>query len=368
MNLTNLVRLCGAVAIAWTLVAMGAGMCGIKPRPSADANFFLVEPSLRAAIAVSPREQPGPEEYRLVDRSTGRTERLPLPEDERWGCVSLSPWRDEQGDQEAVGRWNRPAPEEGQAFCGLGLFRLSNPEKVHRVELDVVPTGRPCWVPDRPGEFLFPAGDGRLHRCRLTGGDDLDEKTPKNVGKEESSIRANATRPVVWRCAEPGAGRPCMTDPVWPSEKELRRFVFVALSLRSGDDTKRRLESSRIWWLEMSEGGHKILSAGPLTAPAENPATSRSVVERMPNVTVGPSGHPTLAFLTRAQGDPSWQLCVAELSLDKLTGKPVIAPGRESFRGVVDDLVPSPPTFSADGQAVFAFAKGGHLKKYSLTR
>jgi hypothetical protein len=117
----------------------------------------------------------------------------------------------------------------------------------------------------------------------------------------------------------------------------------------------------------MSEGGYEILSAGPLTGQ-NAAATSRSVVDRMPNVTLGPSGRPTLAFLTRAQGDTSWRLRVAALSLEKSTGKPVIAPGPETIRDMADDLVPSPPTFSTDGQVVFAFAEGGHLKRYSLSR
>jgi hypothetical protein len=158
-----------------------------------------------------------------------------------------------------------------------------------------------------------------------------------------------------------------MTDPVWPCEKELQRFIFVALSLQQTTaENKRRQEPSRIWWLEMSDGGYEIVAAGPLTGPS--PATNRSVVERMPNVTVGPSGRATIAFLTRAKEDTSWRLCAASLSLDDSTGKPVIAPGRERIRNVAVDLVPSTPAFSTDGQAVFAFAEGGHLRRFSLSR
>jgi hypothetical protein len=173
---------------------------------------------------------------------------------------------------------------------------------------------------------------------------------------------------VAWHCVEPGSGRTFMTDPVWPCEKELQRFIFVALSLQTTGEAKRRLEPSRIWWLEMSDGGYGIVSAGPLTGLATNPATNRSVVERMPNVTVGPAGRPTLAFLTRDQGSTSWRLSLAALSLDKSTGKPVIAPGRETIRAEADELIPSPPTFSTDGQSVFAFAEGGRIKRYSLPR
>jgi hypothetical protein len=366
MNLTNLVRLCGAVAIAWTLVAMGAGMVGLDSRPSADVNFFLAERSLHGAVAVSPATLPGLDEYRLVDRSTGRSEPFPLPEGERWGCVSVSPWRDQDGGLEVIGRWNRLAGAEERAFCGLGWFRLSDPSIVHRIELDVIPTGRPCWVPDRPGEFLFPAGDGRLYRCHLTRGEDADKKAPNRSREESRFARANSPRPVVWKCAEPGFGCTFMADPVWPVEKDLRRFVFVSLALQSRHDNKRRLEPSRIWWLEMSEGGQKIVSAGPLTEPAPYPATGRSVIEQMPNVSVGPSGRLTLAYLKRAQRKTGWRLCLAELALDKATGKPKIAARPETVGDAVDDLVLSPPMFSTDGQAVFASAEGGQIKRYSL--
>ena len=159
-----------------------------------------------------------------------------------------------------------------------------------------------------------------------------------------------------------------MTDPVWPSEKELQRFIFVSLSLQLGRDRKRRLEPGRIWWLEMSEGGYEIVSAGPLTEPGENPATSRSVVERMPNVSVGPSGRFRLAFLKRPQGETSWRLGLGELALAKSTGKPVITPIPETVPSAPDQLLLSPPLFSTDGQAVFASVEGGQIKRYSLAQ
>ena len=39
----------------------------------------------------------------------------------------------------------------------------------NRITLDVLPTGKPCWVNGRPGEILFPAGDGQLYRCNIAG-------------------------------------------------------------------------------------------------------------------------------------------------------------------------------------------------------
>ena len=217
MNLTNLVRLCGAVAIAWTLVAMGAGMVRYQraSRPSVP-QMRAISITGQALAArrdrgLSSQRLPGVEEELSPGRSdlTGRTEPFPLPGDERWGCVSVSPWRDQDGNLEAVGRWNRLDAGEGQAFCGLGLFRLSDPSIVHRIELDVVPTGKPCWVPGRPGDFLFPAGDGQLHRCHLSRerpGCSMPRTPDQSAASGENWSRAKSPRPVAWRCAPPGSG------------------------------------------------------------------------------------------------------------------------------------------------------------------
>ncbi len=368
MNLMNMVRLCGLVVIGWILMALGVGMCGSSRRPSVETNFFLPKPSLHEAVAVSQSKRGGVEEYRLVDRSTGRAEPLPLPEDASWGFLSVSPWRDQEGNLEAVGRWNRFNARGEQAFCGLGLFSLADTSVVHSIDLDVLPTGRPCWVPGRSGDLLFPAGDGQLHRCHLARDRDGQSGTPDRGGTAAGAARLAATRPVTWRCALPGSGKVFIADPVWPGDKELRKFLFVSLSLQGAHEGRLRFEPPTIWWLEMSEGGDEILSAGTLTGPATNPDQSRSVIDRMPNVTVGPSGGLALAYLTRAGRETSWRLCLAALSLENGTGKPVIAGVSQPGQEVADGLVPIPPTFSSDGQAVFAATEDGRINKYSLAR
>ena len=49
----------------------------------------------------------------------------------------------------------------------MGSFRLSDGAVLSRVPMEILPTGRPCWVPGQERTILFPAGDGRLYRCRL---------------------------------------------------------------------------------------------------------------------------------------------------------------------------------------------------------
>jgi hypothetical protein len=363
MNLMNMVRLCGLVAIGWTLMALGIGVLGIKGSPPAATNFFLPEPSLHETLAVSRSGLAGLEEYRLVDRSTGSALPLALPEDEKWACLSVAPWRDQEGNLEAAGRWIRRNPTAEQAFCGLGLLRLGDTKVVDRIDLDVLPTGRPCWVPGRPGDLLFPAGDGLLYRCRLTRGQDA--RTENGIGQRGTAHSGKSTlpRPVTWRCAVPGSGGTFVSDPVWSSAKELRRFVFVSLSLQSRVDARRVYEHARIWWLEMNEHADEIVGAGRLTVPEPRSTGSRSMDERMPNVSVCPSGKLTVAYLTRAHENNSWRLNLAPLALDVRTGRPAIAGGPGE---VASDLQLIPPAFSTDGQIVFASAKDGRIKKYPV--
>ena len=365
MNLMNMVRLCGLVAIGWILMALGLGVLGIKGPEPAATNFFLPEPSLHQALAVCRSSLSGPEEYRLVDRSTGSTRLLSLPEDENWACLSVSPWLNQEGNLEAVGRWTRRNPTADQAFCGLGLLRLGDTTVVDRIDLDVLPTGRPCWVPDRPGDLLFPAGDGLLYRCRLAGGQDARRENGKGQQGVAHFGKSTGPRPVTWRCAVPGSGGTFLCDPVWSSAKELRRFVFVSLSLQSRVDSRRVYEPARIWWLEMNEHADEILGAGRLTGPELRRALSRSMDERMPTVSVDPGGKLTLAYLTRSQGSNAWRLSLAALALDPRTGSPLIAGGPVE---AASDLQLIAPTFSSDGQVVFASATDGGIEQYSVPR
>jgi hypothetical protein len=369
MNLMNMIRLFGFVLIAWTVLALGVGVCRTNLRPAEETHFFLPEPALHEAVGVSRSQLTCVEEYRLVDRSTGKAQALRLPEDATWGFVTVSPWRDQDGNLEAIGRWSRPGAPGEQSFYGLGLFRVSDASIVRSIDLDVLPTGKPCWVPGRPGDLLFPAGDGQLHRCRLThdGNVNVNARTNADAQSHTSSSPSARPYPIAWRCALPGTGRVVIADPVWPADTALRSFVFVSLTLQTNLGGKPRFEPAQIWWLEMSELGDEILSAGRLTAPAPgSTAQGRPVVERLPSVSVSPSGRIKLAYLTRARSESSWRLSVAALSLEQATGKPVIAGLAPPSEEVPSGLLPVQPTFSADGQSVFTAADDGRIKAHSL--
>ena len=103
MNLMTLIRLVALLAIAWVLLSLGAGMLGVGAHSPGPRAYFLWNSSPHDAVAVAHPEDRSKEEYHLVDRTTGRTEPLAVPRDQKWGLLSVSPWRDQEGKLEAAG-------------------------------------------------------------------------------------------------------------------------------------------------------------------------------------------------------------------------------------------------------------------------
>src|SRR4051812_1729309 len=103
--------------------------------------------------------------FYLIDRVSGSSNLVPLPDEDQWGLLSVSPWSDAEGNREIVGHCHSlAAPLDGHPFWGLARLSLPEGRVIERVKLDLLPSGRPCWLPDRPGEILFAAGDGQFYR------------------------------------------------------------------------------------------------------------------------------------------------------------------------------------------------------------
>jgi len=369
MNLMRLIRLLVLLSIGWTAVALGAGVLGVGARPTAAPTYFIPRPSFHDAFTSAQPLLPGSDEFHLVDRTTGRIDPFPVPEDDRWGLFSVSPWRDREGNLEAVGRWVIRTDVAGeQAFCGLGLFRLPDGMVKSRISLEVLPTGRPCWVPGRPREFLFPAGDGRLHRCQIALDAPLEDSAPLGGPVGRDGERAAQPRAVTWQCEPPGRRDTFLADPVWPSEPRLRRFVFVALSRQVPHGKKMVYEPSKLWWLEMSEHADAILAAGPLTRPGPEGSQVDGIMERSPNVAVDPEGKISLVYLTRRPAARLCQLRSAALEIDRESGRPRINSPRSTSHLLDEGLAPAPLMVSADGRSVYAAAGDGRIVKYPIPR
>lgn len=181
MSLITFVRSFAAFVLGWILVALGIGAMG-GMRTRVDIAASQIELPVRYDLLCDDR--PGSARNELIDRVTGKSAPLRLPTEDQWTNLSIPPWRDANGDEEVVGRW---VSRGDGAFCGMGSFRLSDGAVLSRVPMEVLPIGRPCWIPGQPRSILFTAGDGRLHRCRLTIGDHASGMTGSesdNSGQE----------------------------------------------------------------------------------------------------------------------------------------------------------------------------------------
>ena len=206
MNLMTLVRLVVLLVLGWIVVALGVGVLGVGTNETAGATFYIPTPSLVDTFTLGRLDHPSSVQHRLIDRSTGRVEPLSLPEDKAWSLLSVSPWRDQQGLSTAVGRWI--SRQEGQeAFCGLGLLKLPGGTLANCLSLEVLPTGKPCWVPGQTDEILFPAGDGQLYRCNIGGNAKDDGNDGSHGTSRGDGGNVVAPRVVTWDNKPPGSGR-----------------------------------------------------------------------------------------------------------------------------------------------------------------
>ena len=103
MNLMTLVRLLVVIVVGWTAVSLSAGVLGVVVHQAPDSTFFLPRPALEDAISVGEFDSRGRVRYGLLDQTNGRVDPLTLPEQDAWSLLSVSPWRNKDGNLEAAG-------------------------------------------------------------------------------------------------------------------------------------------------------------------------------------------------------------------------------------------------------------------------
>jgi hypothetical protein len=170
--------------------------------------------------------QARPNHY-LLNRNSGETRPFAMPAGERLGLVSVSPWLDSEGNSEAVGQCNSQATGDG-AGPFWGLVRLSVPRMlpIDRIQLNILPTSRPCWVPGRPGTIIFAAGDGQRYWFDFTT-PAVTEVDPSSETADPST--APVPRIVAWNSPGPCNGAVFLADPAWPGNPSFPRIVFATV-------------------------------------------------------------------------------------------------------------------------------------------
>jgi hypothetical protein len=339
-SLTGLVRLVGFLGVLTCAVAVA--LARFQPTP---AHFRLATPPHYGVINGFVLH-PAPGDLKFLDAETGRFCPVRLPEGDRLDYGSCSPWEDEDGEYQVVGRWSHREPGTGREF-GLARYSLPSGRVLDYVPLNVMPAGHPCWFPGTAARVIFAGADGRLYHVRFegsgsrAGGGDLTGEEPR-------------VEPVDWRCPAPGS-RLLIRDPVWPTDPRLGGRLIVSLSYRlPGDD--QQLSAGRLWWLKLSADGKAVVEAGPMTEPVRDSAWNHGE-ERFPNLAVTPDGRLTLAYLWHAGPEYRWDLRLAPIGLDPKTGAPRLRAG--DARTVTTGHLGEVPPFSADGRHVFAIVFDG---------
>lgn len=360
MNLMNLIRGLVALLVCYTIAALGLGVLGTRGVSLRSTEYYSPTPAFSDAVPVwGNRVARG--EHVLVDTRTGALEPIRLPDEEGWGFLSVSPWRDRQGKLLAVGRWvrsNREGTEE--PLWGLGVLRLPDATVVERSPLDLLPTGRPCWLPDAPGSIVFPAADGQLHRADLN----LDA-APQGEGltlEPSAAARRGLTRvrPVSLAFNPAGDSQVLIQDPVVSSDPRLRRILFAAVSLPGGPGARKTFQAAKVWWLELGVNGEQIVAAGPLEASARQSLEPIDIAERHPNIAVH-ENRIRLVYLARRPGDQTGAIRERELEIDPQTQRPRVkdAAPAPAPAPAAEALALGPLLVSADGGSVFALDRWG---------
>lgn len=358
MSLMSLVRWIGVVVIAWTLVAIGIGASGTRLE---DRELVASRSPGAGSVEAMPTSWPEARGFDLIDRTDGRRTPMRLPEGELWSEVSISPWPGPGGELEAVGRWVNTHRDD---FSGWAIFRPSDGAVVSRIATEILPTGRPCWVPGVPRMIVYAAADGQLFRYRLSSTDDAPVVRRPPV---YASGRGEPSEPVVWDVTPPGLGRPVVIDPAWSSDPRLRRWVFAAMMTIDRDTERLQYGPNRLWWLELSDDASRILAAGRLIDPAPDDAAAAHLERRFPNIAVGPDGHCRLVFLERRERTRDWRLRSVPLEFDARTGRPRASGTRITpAPGMGRSLEPAPLLLSADGSKVFGISPSGLLGAWSV--
>lgn len=271
-----------------------------------------------------------------VDRDGGPPLDLGFGENELLEYASCSPWRDEQGHSQIVGRWSWNL-RSGSSDTSYGLARFSLPdgELLDHVETDVVPVSSPCWYPGTRARVLFAAGDGMLYQYNFEAAESGDGRD----GRREAQ-----PHPLTWNCAVPGGDGVFLSEPNWPSDPRFSHLLFVGL--RKTVTSKARLSSTstQIWWLRLSDDGGSIDEAGLLLEPSADGEESNY---RCPTFGEAPGGRPVLAYYRRHERRSS-ELYVVPIDLDPESRCPRTASAPGSM--IADRCLTSPPFFSRDGR------------------
>jgi hypothetical protein len=339
-SFSSLVRLLVLLAMGSTMIAVGVARLD-PPRPirrmmKHESHVNISEYYLDVADRTP----------RWLDVETGRVLPLPMTGGDVLDAASTSPWVDEQGERQVVGRWSRRTLEGTLSTIkdiGLGRYSFPKGEPLDLVSTEIVPVGQPCWFPGTGAKVLFTAGDGLVYRYAFEEEKGADDATPSRPSGDRQP------RPVTWRCEKPGVGDVFLSDLSFPSDPRMSGCVVAALREQERVPGQGlRYTRTRLYWLKLNHAGTEVVEAGRLVEPDAGHSHDGEFDERAPSISTLSDGSLALAYLRQHAGRMGWELRIAPVNFPGDPGVPRVL--ETSARLLSSTCQPSHPAFSSDGR------------------
>ena len=339
-SLQSLIRMTMLLVVGSTILAVSISRLDppqqvrryARPSTSVSVSDFL--------LAGSDREQ------RWINPETGEFKVIPVQVDGILEAASCSPWVDDSGKRQIVGRWSsrqNQGPKAISTAFGLGRYSFPDGELIDQINCETVPVHAPCWYPGTQARILFSGGDGELHQFAFEslGTSETESAIGQPVESEPTTL--------TWSCPKPGSGKVFIGETTWPTDPRLggRLIVSMRIQERTGSG---HLEFSRseLWWMKLDVAGTRIIDVGPLI----NHDVSRDEIidfeERWPVISGLPDGSLALAYAHQADQRQGLSFHLGKV---RISERGELVPVRESEMRQLSALSqPTSPSFSADGR------------------
>ncbi len=338
-TLNSIIRMVALLAVGLTILAVG--ISHLDP-PNATRRFL--QPATNVSIndyflKISDRQP------RWIDSETGKLTVIPVEADDVLEAASCSPWVDDSGKRQVVGRWSNRTWRGPKTVChafGLGRYSFPDGRLLNQVHCETVPVGPPCWFPGTQARVVFAAGDGQLYRF------EFEPAEPSLALVETGEAEDQLPTPITWGCPMPGVGTVFIGDISWPTDPRMGGRLVASMRIQALDATgTRQYTRTRIWSLKLNVEGTQIIEAAPLIA-ADNPISIKDGDERSPVVANLPDGSLGLAYTRQVLGTGAWTVHLATLTTD--AHHRLVPTPETRVRAFQRFSQPAPVTFSSDGR------------------
>jgi hypothetical protein len=343
INVYTILRMIGVTALV--LGALAVTVSRLVPEADASIEARHARPGWVGCSAM-PGGRPSGKAL-LIDPEKEQIQVVRLPRGESLDQATGSPWINDAGHGEVVGRWVKVERDiwTGTKTIEDGLARFSLPDgkPLDRIATTLMPASPPSWSPDGRRLVIYPSGDGRLYRVEFPPQSELTSTIDPDTKPAEPTA-------LTWACVRPGDGSARILDASWPTDPELKGLVLASVLKQETIGGKVVNRPPQLWWLKLDTDARAIVAAGPLTG--RNPG----LAERFPRLVRDPSDGLQVAYLITAELIESARLSVAPLRFDPGQAGPLLDEGQA--RTLARDCLLDAPVPTTDGRSISIIQRG----------